>query len=144
MTTNDILENIRQRALTDAAFRKRLLETRSAKEPVSDFCRICRENGYELYEMDIISLGEEEYAAMKRSRKPLLLVFGGVVWLGGSTKKPLFWIVGGVFWQGGSTKKPLFWIVGGVFRLGGSTKNLIQWIVGGACLHVCSTKKLIK
>ncbi len=67
MTTNDILENIRQRALTDAAFRKRLLETRSAKEPVSDFCRICRENGYELYEMDIISLGEEEYAAMKRS-----------------------------------------------------------------------------
>lgn len=67
MTTNDILENIRQRALSDAAFRKRLLETRSAKEPVSDFCRICRENGYELYEMDIISLGEEEYAAMKRS-----------------------------------------------------------------------------
>jgi len=67
MTINDILENIRQRALSDAAFRKRLLETRSAKEPVSDFCRICRENGYELYEMDIISLGEEEYAAMKRS-----------------------------------------------------------------------------
>ena len=67
MTINDILENIRQRALSDAAFRRRLLETRTAKEPVSEYCRICRENGYMLFDMDLISLGEEEYAAMKRS-----------------------------------------------------------------------------
>ena len=60
MTTADILENIRQRALYDKSFR-------AAEEPVSVFCRICRENGYMIYDMDIIALGEEEYAAMKRS-----------------------------------------------------------------------------
>ena len=67
MTTADILESIRQRALNDRSFRKRLLESRVADEPVSVFCRICRENGYMIYDMDIIALGEEEYAAMKRS-----------------------------------------------------------------------------
>ena len=40
---------------------------RRSQEPVSVFCRICRENGYMIYDMDIIALGEEEYAAMKRS-----------------------------------------------------------------------------
>ena len=67
MTTADILENIRQRALYDKSFRKSLLDSRAAEEPVSVFCRICRENGYMIYDMDIIALGEEEYAAMKRS-----------------------------------------------------------------------------
>ncbi len=67
MTTADILESIRQRALNDRSFRKSLLESRSAGEPVSVFCRICRENGFMIYDMDIIALGEEEYAAMKRS-----------------------------------------------------------------------------
>ena len=67
MTTADILENIRQRALYDKIFRKSLLDSRRSQEPVSVFCRICRENGYMIYDMDIIALGEEEYAAMKRS-----------------------------------------------------------------------------
>lgn len=67
MTTADILENIRQRALYDKSFRKSLLDSRAAEEPVSVFCRICRENGYMIYDMDIIALGEKEYAAMKRS-----------------------------------------------------------------------------
>ena len=49
MTTADILENIRQRALYDKIFRKSLLDSRRSQEPVSVFCRIC------------------EYAAMKRS-----------------------------------------------------------------------------
>ena len=67
MTTADLLESIRQRARSDETFRKSLLDSRKEKEPVSVFCRICRENGFELYDMDIIALGEEEHAAMKRS-----------------------------------------------------------------------------
>ena len=31
------------------------------------FCRTCRELGYEIYEMDLITAGEEAYAAMRRS-----------------------------------------------------------------------------
>ena len=67
MTTADLLENIRQRAFFDEAFREKLLDTRKEEDPVSVFCRICRENGFMLYDMDIIALGEEEHAAMKRS-----------------------------------------------------------------------------
>ena len=67
MTTADILENIRRRALSDKDFRESLLACRTAAQPLSDFCRICRENGFTLYEMDVITQGEEDYAAMKRS-----------------------------------------------------------------------------
>ena len=64
MTTADILESIRQRVLNDKSFRRSLLESRTAGEPVSVFCRICRENGFMIYDMDIIALGEEEYAVV--------------------------------------------------------------------------------
>lgn len=67
MTTADILENMRKKALSDRGFRTALLETKTSAEPISDFCRICRENGFELYEMELITYGEAEYAAMKRS-----------------------------------------------------------------------------
>lgn len=67
MTIADTLENIRQHALIAPDFRQALLQTQSAKEPISEFCRICRENGFELYEMELITYGEAEYAAMKRS-----------------------------------------------------------------------------
>ena len=36
-------------------------------KPLSAFCRVCQELGYEIYEMDIICAGEEFHAAMKRS-----------------------------------------------------------------------------
>ena len=67
MSTFDILESVRQRARVDADFRKKLLATRGTREPVSGSCRICRESGFMLYEMELFALGEEEYAAMKRS-----------------------------------------------------------------------------
>ena len=31
------------------------------------FCSKCRELGYEIYDMDLITAGEEAYAAMRRS-----------------------------------------------------------------------------
>lgn len=41
--------------------------TRLEKDPLTVFCRLCRELGYELYEMDLVSAGEDFYATMRRS-----------------------------------------------------------------------------
>ncbi len=62
-----ILDELQNQALSDPEVRDRFLYTRKAKEPISEFCRVCREMGYEIYEMDLICAGEEFHAAMKRS-----------------------------------------------------------------------------
>ena len=62
-----ILDELQNQALRDPEVRSRLLDTRQAKEPLTAFCRVCRELGYEIYEMDLICAGEEFHAAMKRS-----------------------------------------------------------------------------
>ena len=54
-------------AKRDENLRQRLIATKKEKEPVSAFCKICRELGYEIYEMELILAGEEFHAAMKRS-----------------------------------------------------------------------------
>ena len=36
-------------------------------QPFAAFCSKCRELGYEIYDMDLITAGEEAYAAMRRS-----------------------------------------------------------------------------
>ena len=61
------LDEIQQRALSDIELKQKLLATKAAKEPLCEFCKICREYGYEIYEMDVICAGEEFHAAMKRS-----------------------------------------------------------------------------
>lgn len=63
----DMLEELKRRALQEPKLRKRLFASREEQDPVSAFCRICRELGYEIYEMELISAGEEFHAAMKRS-----------------------------------------------------------------------------
>lgn len=67
MTTVDYLEEIQSRAKRDAALRQALFATRQDRDPLQAFCRKCRELGYPVYEMDIIAVGEEFHAAMKRS-----------------------------------------------------------------------------
>ena len=62
-----MLDELQGKALQDQEVREKLLATRNEKDPVSDFCRVCRELGYELYEMELICAGEEFHAAMKRS-----------------------------------------------------------------------------
>ena len=54
-------------ALHDSDIRNKLLDTAQEKDPLMAFCRVCRELGYEIYEMDLICAGEEFHAAMKRS-----------------------------------------------------------------------------
>ena len=62
-----MLEELQKLALQDESIRQQFLETRRAIDPVSAFCSLCRDMGYELYEMELICAGEEFYASMKRS-----------------------------------------------------------------------------
>lgn len=62
-----MLDELQRQAKRDENLRQRLIATKKEKEPVSAFCKICRELGYEIYEMELILEGEEFHAAMKRS-----------------------------------------------------------------------------
>ena len=62
-----MLDELQNRALKDEKLKKQLLATRTESDPVAAFCRTCRELGYEIYEMELISAGEEFHASMKRS-----------------------------------------------------------------------------
>ena len=63
----DVLDELQNRALQEPELKERLKNTKKEKEPLSAFCRVCQELGYEMYVMDIICAGEEFHAAMKRS-----------------------------------------------------------------------------
>ena len=63
----DMLDELQNRALREPDVREKLLSTKSEKDPLSAFCRVCRELGYEIYEMELVNAGEEFHAAMKRS-----------------------------------------------------------------------------
>ena len=67
MNIADKLNELQRKALKDDLLRKLFLATEHSKDPLDDFCKICREQGYEIYPMDVIIAGEESYAAMKRS-----------------------------------------------------------------------------
>lgn len=67
MEVGAILVELQERARRDEAVKKRLLDTKLAKDPLAAFCTACRDMGYELYEMDVIVAGEEFYATMSRS-----------------------------------------------------------------------------
>lgn len=67
MQIPEILDELRKKALQDPDLKKTLLETRKDTDPIVSFCRTCRDLGYPIYEMELISAGEAFYAAMKRS-----------------------------------------------------------------------------
>ncbi|MGI5959477.1 MAG: hypothetical protein ACOX60_08685 [Massiliimalia sp.] len=67
MDVLEVLANLKERAEKDAPLKQKLLETKKSSAPLEAFCTICREEGYELYEMDLIEAGETFYASMKRS-----------------------------------------------------------------------------
>jgi hypothetical protein len=62
-----MLDELQNKASKDPLLRDRFLATRETKNPVEAFCKICQEEGYEIYPMDLICAGEEFYASMKRS-----------------------------------------------------------------------------
>lgn len=63
----ECLEELQKKALKDSGLRNYLLATRTDSEPLVAFCRVCREQGYEIYPMDVIDAGEEFYATYRRS-----------------------------------------------------------------------------
>ena len=67
MDVETALDALRQKAKKDAGFRAELLATAEEKNPLAAFCAIAQREGYPLYEMDILTYGEEFYAAIKRS-----------------------------------------------------------------------------
>ena len=67
MEITEMLDELKQKALRNPALRAELLQTRKAAQSLSAFCRKCRELGYEVYDMDLITAGEEFYATMRRS-----------------------------------------------------------------------------
>ena len=67
MEVSEILEVCGKKARKDEALRTQFLETRNDPRPLETFCGICQRLGYKLYPMDLISAGEDYYAAMRRS-----------------------------------------------------------------------------
>lgn len=67
MNVVTMLDELQKKALYEPEVRDRFWDTKNAQEPVTAFCKVCRELGYEIYEMDLICAGEEFHAAMKRS-----------------------------------------------------------------------------
>ena len=67
MNILEMLQQLQNKAIKDEALRGKILATESCKEPLDEFCKICQQEGYEIYPMDVIIAGEESYAAMKRS-----------------------------------------------------------------------------
>lgn len=67
MEIPEMLDILKQRALADNRLREEFLATRKEEHPLEAFCEKCRELGYLVYEMDLISAGEDFYATMRRS-----------------------------------------------------------------------------
>ena len=63
----EILEEIQHKALKNDILKAKILATEKTSDPLSEFCKVCQQEGYEIYPMDVIIAGEEAYAAMKRS-----------------------------------------------------------------------------
>lgn len=56
---NSAMEEMAKRARTDTAFRQKLLDTHSQKDPLAAFCRCAQGEGYGITIGDIVSDGEE-------------------------------------------------------------------------------------
>ncbi len=67
MDVEEALEKLMKLARSDRDLRQKLLDTQRSDRPTAEFCRIATENGCPLYVMDLISRGEDRYAAMRRS-----------------------------------------------------------------------------
>ena len=59
-----ILDELQNKALKDEKLKQQLLATRTEADPLSAFCRTCRELGYELYEMELIAAWNSSPAAI--------------------------------------------------------------------------------
>ena len=90
MEVVEMLDNLKEKARRDPALREELLATRQEKEPLSAFCKKCRELGVPVYEMDLIAAGEEFYAAMNCCFNEQIQNSTATVGLQGKRSSPAF------------------------------------------------------
>ena len=62
-----VFEEIRKKASEDRGFAMRLIEAYESERPIINVCKVCNDNGIEIYPMDIADADESMYAAMRRS-----------------------------------------------------------------------------
>lgn len=62
---NSAMEEMAKRARTDAAFRQKLLDTRSQKDPLAAFCRCAQGEGYGLTTGTLFPMGKSTAAQLK-------------------------------------------------------------------------------
>ncbi len=67
MEVSVYLDALYRKATEDRELLERLWATRRNPNPLSAFCEVCREEGFPVYEMDLIEAGESFYAAIRRS-----------------------------------------------------------------------------
>lgn len=67
MDIPELLDRLYKIAAADPALTAELIKTRDSGNAYSEFCRIARENGCELYPMELLEYGEQAYGDMKRS-----------------------------------------------------------------------------
>lgn len=67
MNIYDELEKLKAEARSNPDLAKALLATREMPSPISTFCRIALEHGCTFSAFDLVTAGEDSYAAMRRS-----------------------------------------------------------------------------
>lgn len=67
MTVQDTLEILYKKAKEDESLRTKLLATRGQDNCVKKFCKISTEAGCALSAFELVTAGEDAYAAMRRS-----------------------------------------------------------------------------
>ena len=67
MEIGAMIDELREISSKDEKILQELLDNMKDTHPLAAFCSKCRELGYEIYEMDLITAGEEFYATMRRS-----------------------------------------------------------------------------
>ena len=67
MTTMDVLDLVKVKAKAEPSFKEALIATQHMENPVTEFCKICNKNGFEISAFELVTAGEDAYAAMKRS-----------------------------------------------------------------------------
>ena len=67
MNIAEILDDIKKLAGQDVELKEKIFKTRLEADPLSAFCGLCRELGFQIYEMDLACAGESFYAEIKRS-----------------------------------------------------------------------------
>ena len=64
---NETLEQLRAKALKDDTLRRQLIATRTAREPMEEFCRIASQNGCPIDMGELLVLNERLWGEMLKS-----------------------------------------------------------------------------